>query len=60
MTWEGSQDQTLTIKVRFVQYLRLDDLFDDILQGDDAHHLVEGVPFALIIHPLDNGQVRFP
>ena len=59
MTLDNSQGRALTVEVRFIQDLRLDDLLYDILQCDNAHHLVEGVPFSLIIHPLHNGQVRF-
>ncbi|KAG7281992.1 hypothetical protein CRUP_003050 [Coryphaenoides rupestris] len=38
--------------------LRFDDFLDDIFQGDDAQHLVERVAFALVVHPLNDGQRR--
>lgn len=59
MTLDNSQGHALTVEVSFIQDLRLNDLLYDVLQSDNAHHLIEGVPFSLIIHPLDNGQVRF-
>lgn len=58
MALDKSQGCALTVEVSFIQDLRLDDLLYDVLQCDNAHHLIEGVPFSLIIHPLDNGQVR--
>lgn len=48
-----------TVQVCLIQDLGFDDLLDDVLQGDDAHHFVEGVPLAFIVHPLHDGQVRF-
>lgn len=50
--------RALTVEVGFIQDLWLDDLFYDVLQGDNAQHLIERVPFAFIVHSLDNGQVR--
>ena len=48
-----------TEQVRLVHDLRLDDFLDDVLQRDDADHLVEGVALALAVHPLHHGQVGF-
>lgn len=48
-----------TVEVRLIQDLRFDDLLDDVLQGDDAHHLVEGVALPLVVHSLHDGQVGF-
>lgn len=48
---------TLTVQIRLIQDLGLDDLLNDILQGDNAHHLVERVSFPFIVHPLHDGQV---
>lgn len=50
----------LTVHIRLVQDLRFDDLLNDILQGDQAQHLVEGVTFTLVVHPLHDGQVGLP
>lgn len=50
----------LTVEVGLVQDLRLYDLLDDVLQGDDAHHLVEGVALALVVHSLHDGEVGLP
>lgn len=47
----------LTVHVRLIEDLGLDDLLDDVLQSDQAQHLVEGVALALIVHLLHNGQV---
>ena len=52
--------QELTVHIRLVQDLGLDDLLDDVLQGDQAQHLVEGVTFALVVHLLHDGQVGLP
>ncbi len=46
-----------TVEVRLIQDLRLDDLLDDVLQGDDAHDLIERVALALIVHSLHDGEV---
>lgn len=46
-----------TVQVRLIHNLRLDDLLDDVLQGDDAHHFVEGVSLAFAVHPLHHSQV---
>ena len=59
MTLDNGQGHALTIEVSLIQDLWLDDLLYDVFQCNNAHHLVEGVPFSLVIHPLDNGQVRF-
>ena len=48
-----------TVQVRLVKDLRLDDFFNDVLQGDDTQNLVERVSLALVVHPLDYGQVGF-
>lgn len=50
---------TLTVQIRLIQDLGLDDLLNDIFQGDNAHHLVEWVSFPFIVHPLHDGQVGF-
>lgn len=49
-----------TVQVRLVHNLRLDDLLDDVLQRDDAHHFIEGIALPFAVHPLHHGQVRFP
>lgn len=49
----------LTVQVRLIHYLRLDDLFYDVLQGHDAHHFVEGVSLPLTVDPLHHSQVGF-
>lgn len=54
--WGGE----LTVHIRLVQDLGLNDLLDDILQGDQAQHLIEGVTFALVVHLLHDGQVGLP
>lgn len=48
-----------TVQVGLIQDLRLYDFFNDILQGDDTQDLVERVSLALIVHPLNYGQVGF-
>lgn len=48
-----------TVQVRLIHNFRFDDLFDDILQGDDAHHFIERVSLTFTVHPLDHGQVGF-
>lgn len=50
--------EILTIAIRLIQDLRLDDLFDNIFKGDQAEHLIERVSLSLIIHPLHNGKMR--
>ncbi|CAM4488071.1 unnamed protein product [Leuciscus chuanchicus] len=35
---------------------RLDDFFNDILQGDNAKNFVEGVAFSFVVNPLDYCQ----
>ncbi|TNN75285.1 hypothetical protein EYF80_014522 [Liparis tanakae] len=42
--------------VRLIHDLRLDDLLDDVLQCDDAHHLIEGVSVTFAVHPVHHGQ----
>lgn len=59
MSQRAASPETLTVQVCFIQYLGLDDLLDDVLQGDDSQHLVEGVTLAFVIHPLHDGQVGF-
>ncbi len=46
-----------TVEVRLIQDLWLNDLLADVLQGDDAHHLIERVALALVVHSLHNGEV---
>lgn len=48
----------LTIAIRLIQDLRLDDLFNHIFECDQTQHLIEGVSLSLIIHPLYYGQMR--
>jgi hypothetical protein len=43
--------------IRFVDNLLLDDLLDDVLEGDEADRLVEGVALALGVDLLDQGHV---
>lgn len=49
----------LTVTVRLVQDLRLDDLLDHVLQRHQTHDLVERISLPFVVHFLDNGQVRF-
>lgn len=56
----SSCSRTLTVQIRLIQDLGFDDLLNDILQGDDAHHLVERVSFPFVVHPLHDGQVGLP
>ena len=51
------QINALTVKIGFIQDLRFDDLLDDVFQGDQSQHLVEGISLPLVVHLLDDGQV---
>lgn len=48
----------LTVKVWLIQNLWFYYLLDDVLKGDQTQHLVERISLPLIVHFLDNGQVR--
>ena len=54
------QKPSVESEIREYMDLRLDDLLDDVLQGDQPQHLVEGVTFALVVHLLHDGQVGLP
>lgn len=60
MVWIRLHVCLLTVEVSFIQDLRLYDLLDDVLQRDDARHLVEGVALTLVVHPLHDGEVGLP
>lgn len=46
-----------TVEVGLIQDLGLYYFLNDVLQGDDAHHLVERVAFSFVVHSLHDGEV---
>lgn len=46
-----------TVEICLIQDLWFDDFLNDILQGHDAHHLVERVTLTLIVNALHDGEV---
>lgn len=45
----------LTVQVGLVHDFGLDNLFNNIFQGDNSHNLIERVPFSLIVDSLHYG-----